>query len=35
MHIILHMQSVDITTEVVSSKPAHVFGTTLCDKVCQ
>ena len=31
------MQSVFITTEVVSSNPAHasVLDATLCDKVCQ
>ena len=32
------MQSVPITTKVVSSKPVHgdgVLDTTLCDKVCQ
>jgi hypothetical protein len=34
----LSMQSVPITTKVVSSNPAHVRGaldTTLCDIVCQ
>ena len=36
----LPMQSVIITTEVVSSNPAQmryicIFHTTLCDKVCQ
>ena len=34
----LTVQSVPITTKVVSSKPAHgedVVETTLCDKVCQ
>ena len=31
----LPMQSVLITTNVVNSHLAHVFDTTLCDKVCQ
>jgi hypothetical protein len=29
------MQSVPITTVVVSLNPVHVLDTTLCDKVCQ
>jgi len=32
----LPVQSVPITTEVVSSNPAHgVLDTTLCDKTCR
>ena len=31
----LHMQSVPISTNVVSSNTAHAKCTTLCDKVCQ
>jgi hypothetical protein len=33
----LRVQSVPITTKVVSSNPVHggVLDTTLCDKVCQ
>jgi hypothetical protein len=34
----LPVQSVPVTTKVVSSNPAHgedVVNTTLCDKVCQ
>jgi len=29
------LQSVPVTTYVVSSNPTQVFDTTLCDKVCQ
>ena len=31
----LPVQSVPITTKVVSSNPSHVLDTTLCDKVSQ
>jgi hypothetical protein len=31
----LPVQSVPITTEIVSSNPAQARCTTLCDKVCQ
>ena len=35
LNLQLHMQSVPLTTKAVSSNPAHVLHTTLCDKVCQ
>ena len=31
----LPMQSVTISSKIVSSNPAHVLDTTLCDEVCQ
>jgi hypothetical protein len=33
----LHVQSIPVTTKVVSSNPVHgeVYSTALCDKVCQ